>query len=525
MLFHTFINTNTLKAWIVCILLPVTLFSNPSPDLTTLYNSLDRHSIAQLFAFYHLYPDTSQGKRALSDAWELIYYHKKEKPTLEEAIVLPEIEINAMIALVNKQPFETITPLTESQLSFIEKVSNHLSNRKLKGFTIWDKNLLFTLPLEEIDLARALFLYQFENDPLKVRQYEANLDLIAIQILARLPLHASHEEKIYAINHFIFNEKRFRFPPHSLWPKNIDLYTFLPSVIDNRLGVCLGVSILYLSIAQRLNLPLEIITPPGHIFLRCNTGTQSINIETTSRGVHLPDKIYLGINTRTLQRRTIKEVIGLSFINQAATYWQKKDHKTTVDLYEQALPYMPYDPMLKMFLGYNYLFIDRIKEGKDLLEEVRDITFDYTTSKEVTPADFLDGKIDIQGIQAIFSYVDDTRQSILNKQQQLKSILKQFPDFRDGIFQLATTYLQLGRNKEAYETLNHYHSIDPTNPVVEYYLSVTCLHLFQYDKAWHHFKQSQALTDKFNHTPLCLKELYIDLCSLCADPEDHVHAH
>src|SRR5205807_1806234 len=98
----------------------------------------------------------------------------------------------------------------------------------------------------------------------------------------------------------------------------------------SRQGVCLGVSILYLCLAQRLDLDLEIITPPGHIYLRYPGKEQMINIETTARGINLPSDTYLGINTRKLEKRTLKEVIGMAFFNQASVYWEKGDYATTV---------------------------------------------------------------------------------------------------------------------------------------------------------------------------------------------------
>ena len=505
--------------------IPFLLFSTPLPTarLITLYNSLDPQSISELLAFYHLYPETPQGKCALSDAWELIHLHRKDKKKLEEPFILPSMEIEALISVVNQQPLETTTFLDNSQLSLIESISDHLSNRKLKGYHIWDPTSLIALPSEEIDLSHALLLYQFKDAPLKVRQYEASLDLMALQILARLPLEATNPEKIQAINHFIFHEKRFRFPPHSLWAKDIDLYTFLPSVLDSRLGVCLGVSILYLSIAQRLNLPLEVITPPGHIFISYNLGETPLNIETTAHGVHLPNRTYLGINTRSLQKRTLKEVIGLAFINQASVAWQKEKHPIAVDLYEKALPYMPHDPLLKMLLGYNYLFVGQIKEGKKLLEEIRNVTFDHAVSKEITPEDFLLGKVDVEGIKAIFSQVDDTRQSILDKQAKLQDILSHHPHFRDGILQLAITYLQLGRGHEACETLERYHALDSHNPVVEYYLATVYLHRFHYQKAWMHLKNVQSLTAQRQHSPHCLKDLRHMLRALFPDPDDQIY--
>ena len=138
---------------------------------------------------------------------------------------------------------------------------------------------------EEIDLSRGLLLFQFDDKEEvqeEIKQYEAILDIMALQIAARLSPHPTDEEKIEAINHFIFHEMRFRFPPHSLYAKDIDLYTFLPSVLDNRQGVCLGVSILYLCIAQRLELPLEIITPQGTSTSAMQEKTTVINIETTA---------------------------------------------------------------------------------------------------------------------------------------------------------------------------------------------------------------------------------------------------
>ena len=250
---------------------------------------------------------------------------------------------------------------------------------------------------------------------------------------------------------------QFRFPPHSIYAKDIDLYTFLPSVLDSRQGVCLGVSILYLALAQRLDLPLEVITPPGHIYVRYNDGAKIINIETTARGIDLPSETYLGINTRRLQPRNRKEVIGMAFMNQAAVFWTKEDYKTTVKLYEKAVLFLPNDPLLKMFMGFNYLFVGKNAEGAALLREIRHITFDEAVSPETIPDDYLSGKIDAEGIKAVFLPVDETRASVLEKQKELKKILKRYPSFRAGQLQMATTWLQLGRGSEAREVLECYH--------------------------------------------------------------------
>ena len=126
----------------------------------------------------------------------------------------------------------------------------------------------------------------------KIRSYEAILDLMAMQVRARLGTTFRPEEVVKELNRYVFAEQEFRFPPHSTYAKDIDLYSFLPSVIETRRGVCLGVSILYLCLGQRLGVPLEIITPPGHIYVRYNDGTTITNIETTARGVHILASLF-----------------------------------------------------------------------------------------------------------------------------------------------------------------------------------------------------------------------------------------
>lgn len=342
--------------------------------------------------------------------------------------------------------------------------------------------------------------------------------MMALQIAARLPPAATHEDIIREINRFIFQEMQFRFPPHSLYANDIDLYTFLPSVLDSRQGVCLGVSILYLSLAQRLDLPLEIITPPGHIYVRYNNGRKIINIETTARGVDLPSEVYLGINTRRLQLRNMKEVIGMAFINQASVYWSKQDYAKTVSLYEKARPFLPHDPLLKMFLGLNYLFVGKKGDGVKLLKEIQGTTFDEAVSAENIPDDYLKGKIDAEGLKAIFLPVDETRESITKKQKELELILKRYPNFRAGKIHLATTWLQLGRTKEARGILEGYHRLDPHHCIVEYYLSVLCLEHLDYNQSWSYFKQAESLAHAREHHPKALVSVRQHLRKLCPEP-------
>ncbi|WP_249274313.1 transglutaminase family protein [Parachlamydia sp. AcF125] len=483
--------------------------------IRALFRSLDPTSVAQHLALYELYPDTVEGQQALKKAWELLEGVSISSPQTALTPIEPSA-IHALIALVNKQPNDTAPHLSSEALGLIEKLASKLPNRHLKGFHATNEAEVLALPPEEIDLANGLFLSHLEDeDKNSGKVYQAIIDLMALQILAQLPSNATPLQKISAINKFIFFDMGFRFPPHSCYAKDIDLYTFLPSVLDSRRGVCLGVSLLYICLAQRLSLPIEMVTPPGHIYVRYKDGKNVLNIETTARGIHLPCEEYLGIDTRALQERTIKEVIGLAHFNQAAAYLRQHRYENALLCYKKAQPYLPKDQLLQELTGYTHLFLGNIEEGRKLLEEIKDYIPDHAVTKENMAEDYLNGLVDIEGIKTVFMEVDESRESLLRKKEALEKLGEKYPLFRAGIFSLASTYLQLHRNREALVWLNIYHSLYPFDPTVEYYLAVLCMERCESTKAWEHLLQAEKITRARDHFPKALKEVRQALNQRC----------
>lgn len=484
-----------------------------------LYNSLDPYSISQHLAFYELYAHKQEGQQALQHAWQLLSGQRlpSHSPFNLKELPFTESALNSIVMLINK-PIDQKSPVIKSEdLQIINRLSNRLAHLHLKGYTAQSEKDVLSLPTEEIDLARGLFLSQFGPDIPKIQAYEAMIDLMALQILARLPDQATPEAKIRAINQFIFEEMGFRFPPHSLYAKDIDLYTFLPSVLDSRRGVCLGVSILYLCLAQRLALPLEMITPPGHIYVRYRTPQTTLNIETTARGIHLDSEEYLSVETKALQQRTIKEVIGLAHFNQAAAFIQQGDYVSALNAYQKAEPYLQNDPLLKEFLGYSYLFVGNRQWGERLLNEVKDYVPDYAIVKNTIAEDYLNGEVDASSIQVLFKQVDEDRQSILVKKQLLEEILKRYPRFRAGILQLAVAWIQLHRAGEALEVLKYYHTVDPHDPETNYYLAVLYGQRHDYNLAWEHLRKAESIVQSRDYHPKVLKELRRALMHYCPE--------
>lgn len=489
-----------------------TLFSENTDQIRTLFFSLKSNSIKENLAFYSLFPDSPFGKKAIERGIDLINRHREEPLNYSILKNWPEVSMTNLISSIGNKMNTPHSLLSESDAILIKTLSSHLKHHQLAGHTCHTFEEMALLKEEEIDLARAIFLFQFQNDVKKVEHYEAALDLMALEILAKLPKNASIKETLNAMHELIFFEMEFRFPPHSLWAKDVDIYTFLPSVMDDRFGVCLGVSILYLGLGQRLGLSFNIFTPPGHIFIQAKLEDETvINIETTARGIHIPMENYLGINGLYLKKRTIKETVGLSLMNFAATFWEGKKYQEALDIYLKAKTYLESDPLLHYFIALNALFC----KNEKLAKEAFSIYLEHMTKEIIKPMtlleDYYDKHVDIDGLKAIFASVDEKRSSIIEKQKELINILNKYPSFKEGHFHLGITYLQLSQLAKAKTCFESYHALDPSNPTVEYYLALLCIHRLDYKKAYIHLTQAEKILSSHGKSTKILRPTRLEL--------------
>ena len=121
-------------------------------------------------------------------------------------------------------------------------------------------------PDDEIDLGRtALLIAATEYPLLDVEDDLAHLDSLAAAASNRLggdrdPLHAAN-----ALSEFLFDEIGFRGNDEDYYdPRN----SFLNEVLDRRLGIPISLSLLYMEVGKRLEVPLVGIGMPGHFLVR-----------------------------------------------------------------------------------------------------------------------------------------------------------------------------------------------------------------------------------------------------------------
>ncbi len=118
--------------------------------------------------------------------------------------------------------------------------------------------------------------------------FESVLDSAALALSTRLFGTTDARRIAGELTDFIFNGLGIVFDDG----RN-DVHTLFPrQVVAHRRGSCVGMSLLYLLMAEKLDLPMHAVLAPGHMFVRYDDGTQRLNIETLRKGEHMSDEWY-----------------------------------------------------------------------------------------------------------------------------------------------------------------------------------------------------------------------------------------
>src|SRR5579864_726056 len=119
---------------------------------------------------------------------------------------------------------------------------------------------------EQFDLAQACLMVAQDVYPeVDISGYLGRLDEIAAAIRKRIAGDAFAEQKVIALNYYLFNEMRFSGNVNDYYdPRN----SYLNEVMERRTGIPISLSILYLEVGKRLGLNLKGVSFPGHFLVK-----------------------------------------------------------------------------------------------------------------------------------------------------------------------------------------------------------------------------------------------------------------
>jgi regulator of sirC expression with transglutaminase-like and TPR domain len=157
----------------------------------------------------------------------------------------------------------------------------------------------------QIDLARACLEIAADAYPgLDIDGYVGEIARFAARLRARLAAGAALEDRVIALNEFLFGDLGFRGNAGNYYdPRN----SYLNQVIDRRRGIPITLSVLYLEIGRRIELPLEGVSFPGHFMVRLPMRGGTLVLDPFEGGVPQSED-----ELRDRLKRVIPRVAGAS---------------------------------------------------------------------------------------------------------------------------------------------------------------------------------------------------------------------
>ena len=121
-------------------------------------------------------------------------------------------------------------------------------------------------PEEQIDLFHAgLLIALLDNDEVDVQSYRKQIDRMAVEISQTLPNEADDQARIAALNKYLFQEQGFHGSRHDYYNR---ANSYLNEVLDDREGLPITISVLYMELGRRIGLTLVGIGLPGHFVVQ-----------------------------------------------------------------------------------------------------------------------------------------------------------------------------------------------------------------------------------------------------------------
>lgn len=132
-------------------------------------------------------------------------------------------------------------------------------------------------------------LHSGDGDPASLAVFNHTIDSTVEAINTTIRDKKSEQAVLDLIRNVVYQSWKIRFDP-----ADTVIETLLPHLVfRNRKGACLGVSLIILMLAEKLNCPVYGVMLPEHLFCRYDDGIRRINIEPNKEGCAHPDEYYL----------------------------------------------------------------------------------------------------------------------------------------------------------------------------------------------------------------------------------------
>lgn len=164
---------------------------------------------------------------------------------------------------------------------------------------------LMKQPESKVDLLHAaLLLSRLDNDELDVAAYRQEVERMAKEIATGLPKNADETAKRTALHRYLFEE-------HGFHGSRSDYYhrsnSYLNEVIDDREGLPITLSVLYMELGRRLGLKMVGVPLPGHFMVRHEPAKGEPQLIDVYDGGKLMSKEEADVRVRAITGRPARD--------------------------------------------------------------------------------------------------------------------------------------------------------------------------------------------------------------------------
>ncbi len=148
-------------------------------------------------------------------------------------------------------------------------------------------------------LNAALLISRMDNPEVDVEAYMERIKLWADEILSSLPQEANEAERLAAMDRYLFEELGVHGSRHEYYTR---ANSYINEVIEDREGLPITLSVLYIEVGKRLNLNIQGIGLPGHFVVQFTPSanpTDSLTIDPFEQGKRLSEEDIVDRLTET----------------------------------------------------------------------------------------------------------------------------------------------------------------------------------------------------------------------------------
>lgn len=231
---------------------------------------------------------------------------------------------------------EASVPAASINLSSAPRVSANLTQETVAR--------LLALPEDKIDLAGASFeLGNAYDQKVDVQALLMEIDQMARKLRPMIAKETDPRKKMKIMANYLFETKGFSLPRSKAEEGE---HRLLHQLLQTRQGVCFPLTLLYVSLGDRLGLPLFVVDAPEHSFVRYKEGDTFFDIETTEKGMvytreafkHKFGQVVGEFYLKPLSRR---EALGIVFAQQSVFLFEQKRVQDALSCDEAALVIVP----------------------------------------------------------------------------------------------------------------------------------------------------------------------------------------